>query len=183
MASAGEAVADELYFSAYSTAKARLVRIGSADEKLKLAALHETLLIDAARQGRYQFALTGIARARPALNACLDQLRTMYDVTEADLAPIATEPQWDVRKTFATSDYPVEALNKNQSGTVGVLLWVEANGRASKCEVIEPIAAPILEQKTCSVLQTRGRFTPAKNLAGDPIRAPTTARIKWQLAN
>lgn len=181
LAIAGEAVAGEAYFYAYSTAKARLVRIGTADETLTLSALRDTLSIDAERESRHSFALTAIERARPALTACLDQLRAMYNVTKADLAPIVTEPQASVRKFFSTSDYPREALNKDQSGTVGVLLWVETDGRVSTCEVIEPIAALILEQTTCDILKRRARFTPAKDAAGKTIRAPATARIKWQL--
>ncbi len=134
-------------------------------------------------RGRYHFALTGIERARPALNVCLDQLRNMYNVTQADLAPIATEPQGIIRKFFRSSDYPLEALNKNQSGTVGVLLWVEPNGLVSKCEVIEPTAARVLEETSCNILQRRGRFIPAKDAAGRVMRAPVTTRINWQLAN
>jgi protein TonB len=105
----------------------------------------------------------------------------MYKVAKADLAPIVTEPQAVLRKYFSTDDYPLEAFNKNQSGIVGVLLWVEPDGRVSTCEVIEPIAALILEQATCTILKRRARFTPAKNAAGKAVRAPTSARIKWQL--
>lgn len=183
MAIAGKAVPEEVSFFAYSTAKARLVRIWNADETLTLSSLRDTLSIDAKGEGRYQFALTGIERARPALNVCLKQLRTMYNVTQADLAPIVTEPQGTVRKFFQSSDYPLEALNKNQSGTVGVLLWVELDGLVSKCEIIEPTNAKVLEEKSCSILKRRGRFVPAKDAAGRAIRAPVTTRINWQLAN
>lgn len=183
MAIAGKPVAEEVGFSAYSTAKARLVRIWNADETLTLSSLRDTLSIDAEAEGRFQFALTGIERARPALNACLDQLRAMYNVTKADLAPIATEPQATIRKFFRTNDYPLKALDKKQSGTVGLLLWVEPTGLVSKCEVIEPTAARVLEEKSCSVLQRRARFIPAKNAAGLAIRAPVTTRINWLLAN
>lgn len=181
LAIAGTAVADEVYFNAYSTAKTRLVRIGLADETLTLAALRDTLSIDAEREFRYQFALTGIERARPALNACLDQLRTLYNVTKADLAPIATGPEGSLRDLFSTSDYPREALSKSQSGTVGVLLWVEPNGIVSKCEIIEPVASLILEQTTCDIFKRRARLTPAKDASGSPILSPVTARIRWLL--
>ena len=178
---ADKPVADQVNFDAYSTARQRLVRIGSDSETLTLAALRDTLSIDAKREGHYQFALPGIERARPALNSCLAQLRTMYNVTKADLAPIVTEPQAKIWKFFRSSDYPLEALNKRQSGRVGVLLWVESTGLVSKCEVIERIDAPVLEQQTCSILQSRGRFTAAKDAAGRSIRAPVTTRLNWQL--
>jgi TonB family protein len=180
---AGNPVGEAMSFSAYSTAKARLVRIWNADEKLTLSSLRDTLAIDAQGEGRYQFVLTGIERARPAVNACLDQLRTMYNVTKNDLAPIVTEPDGIVRKWFRANDYPAAALAKNQSGTVGALLWVEATGLVSKCEIIEPTAAKILEEQSCAILQRRGRFVPAKDAAGRAIRAPVTTRINWQLAD
>ncbi len=181
MANAEEPVADELSYSAYSTAKARLVRIRSAKESLTLAALRDTLTIDAKGEVSHRFSLPGLQRARPALNACLDQLRAIYKVSPTDLAPIATEPKASVVSFFSTSDYPIPALRKNESGTVGVLLWIEPSGRVSTCEVIEPIASEALEQQTCNVLTRRARFTPAKDAAGNAIRAPSTARITWQL--
>lgn len=181
LAIAGQAVAGESYFHAYSSAKSRILRVGSDEETLTLSALHDTLSIDAARESRHLFALAGIERARPALNTCLDKLRSMYSVTKADLAPIMTEPQASVRKFFSSSDYPIEALRNNQSGIVGVLLWIETDGGVSTCEVIEPIDVPILQQTTCNIFRRRGRFTPAKDAAGKAIRAPMTARIKWQL--
>lgn len=183
LAIAGKPVADEQYFNAYSTVKERVVRIGSADETLTLAALRDTLSIDAGREVRHLFALPGIERARPAVNACLDQLRTMYKVTKADLAPIVTEPDAKLYSFFRSSDYPLEALNKNQSGTIGVLVWVEPDGLISTCEVIEPVASLILNQTTCNILKRRARFAPAKDAAGKAIRAPSTARINWQLAH
>ncbi len=181
LAVAGKVVADEMYFNAYSTAKARLVRIGSKEETLALSALRDTLAIDAERESRHLFALTGIERARPVLNLCLDQLRTIYKVSKADLAQIMTEPQASLPRLFSSSDYPAEALSKNESGTVGVLLWVEANGRVSTCEVIEPINSLALKQTTCSILQRRARFTPAVNMAGKSVRAPIFTRVRWML--
>ncbi len=181
LAVAGEVAADEMYFNAYSTAKARLLRIGSKEETLTFSALRDTLAIDAERESRHLFALPGIERARPVLNHCLDQLRTIYKVSKADLASIKTEPQTSLPKLFSTSDYPAEALSLNQSGTVGVLLWVEANGHVSTCEVIEPINSLSLKQATCNILQRRARFTPAMNMAGKPVRAPVFTRVRWAL--
>ncbi len=177
----GKPFAGEADFFAYSTATARLVRIGTDDESLSLAALSNTLLIDAQGESRHSFALTGFDRARPALDSCLQKLRGLFNVTDADLAPIKTEPKGDLLRFFSSSDYPRDALDKGQSGAVGVLLWIETDGRASKCEVIEPIDSLALQQQTCNILKQRGRFTPATDASGNPIRSPVTARIRWLL--
>ena len=167
-------------FWAYSTPKARLVRI-DADDKLPMAALRGSLSIDADDEGRYAFALPGIERALPVLTRCLGQLRAAYKISDAVMAAIATPPKADVLRLFSTNDYPREAARLEQSGTVGVLSWVETSGRVSSCEVIESSGAAALDQATCSIIQRRARFTPATDAAGKAIRAPTFHRIRWEL--
>jgi len=171
----------ESYFSAYSTVKHRLLRVWIKDDAIALSAISGTFQIDAKPEGRYAFAIPGIDQALPVLAQCLDQLRTAYKISSTDLAAIATGPQADLPRFFSTNDYPLEALKNGQVGTVGVLIWVEADGGVSSCEVIESSAAPILEKTTCNVLTKRARFTPAKDAAGQAVRAPRFSRIRWEL--
>jgi len=170
-------------FIAYSTKTQRLIRIWNKEDNFALAALHGTLQIDAKSEGRYSFAIPGIDQALPVLTTCLDQLRTAYKISKADLAAIATQPEGRLASFFSTDDYPEAAWTNGLMGTVGVLVWVEATGRVSTCEVVETSAAPILQKTTCDILTQRGRFKPAKDAAGRAIRAPAFGRIRWELSS
>ena len=122
-----------------------------------------------------------LARALPVLADCLAQLRTAHNVSEAEMAAIVTPPKGSALSFFSTNDYPDEALRKEQSGSVGVLLWVETTGRVSTCTVIESSAADPLKEATCNVFKRRARFEPARDVQKKPIRAPVFARIRWEL--
>jgi len=176
----GAPVADAR-FTAYSTAKARLVRIGAGDT-IALENLRGTLSIDAGKESRHLFALTGIERALPILSQCIRQLRAIYKVSEAEMAAIVTPAVGDTVSLFSPNDYPKESLANDQFGTVGALLWVDITGRVSSCEIIESSAARPLQEATCNIVKRRARFTAGKDAAGKPVRAPFFFRIRWALS-
>jgi TonB family protein len=178
---AGSPPVAESYFTAYSTARMRLLRINLRDDSLALSGVRGSLAIEAQPESEHLFSVAGIERALPVLTTCVDQLRTLYKVGQADLAAIATKPKADLKNYFSSADYPEEALNKRQFGTVGVLLWVEADGRISTCEKIESSASLILERATCNILKRRARFAPALDAAGTAVRFPIFSRIRWEL--
>ena len=176
---AGTPLAAETYFTAYSTAKTRLLRIWIKEDALALSAVRNTLQIDAKPEGRHLFAIPGIENALPILTKCLDQLRTAYKVSNTDLAAIVSEPKAELAAIFSTEDYPYEAYSEGKGGTVGVLFWIEATGRVSTCEVIESSALPVLEKATCDVLTKRAKYSPAKDAEGRAVRAPSFSRVRW----
>jgi TonB family protein len=169
----------ETYFTAYSTAKARLLRVWIKEDAIALSAVRGTLQIDAKPEGRYLFAIPGIEHALPILSNCLDQLRAAYKISKTDLTAIVTEPKAELAAIFSTEDYPYEAYSRGKGGTVGVLFWIEATGRVSNCEVIESSAAPVLEKTTCDVLTKRAKYNPAKDATGRAVRAPSFSRVRW----
>ena len=178
---AGRKLSFDPIFYAYSTGKARLVRVAIPDNKIELSALRETLSFNANSEGRYAFSIPGIELARPMLADCLSELRAAYKISDADIGKVATRPDGSNVRLFTFDDYPAEALRRGQSGMVGVLFWVEPNGRVSTCEVIESTASPVLEQATCNMVKGRARFKPARDAANNAIRAPGFTRIRWML--
>jgi TonB family protein len=177
VAIAGHNLRPDPLFSAYSTRKARLIRIAIPDDKVELSALRGTITIDAKTEGRHSFSVADIELAAPVLANCIAQLRAAYKVSEAEVGTLATKPKAK-GSLFSFDDYPAEALRRGQSGTARVLVWVEVDGRASTCEVTESSASPILDQATCNIMR-RARFTPATNAAGKDVRAPIFTSISW----
>lgn len=82
---------------------------------------------------------------------------------------------------FSSDDYPKEALRAGETGTVHVLLTIDASGRVSDCHVMLSSLSPSLDAATCSVLSERARFEPARDLAGRPVADKYSQRITWKI--
>jgi TonB family protein len=99
-------------------------------------------------------------------------------------APIQTRKpsKGDVRTLFSGDDYPASALRNGEEGTVQARLTVGANGRVTRCDVIRSSGSDTLDTTTCSILQRRARFVPARDSVGKAAASTyVTPPIKWQL--
>jgi len=74
-----------------------------------------------------------------------------------------------LRTLFSADDYPAEAQQNGEEGTVQVALTVDVNGKVSGCTVIRSSSYASLDRATCNILQRRARFVPARDAAGRPI--------------
>ena len=82
---------------------------------------------------------------------------------------------------FTTDDYPAAALRAGDEGIVAVTLSIAPDGRVADCAVTQPSGSATLDQATCRLYRSRGRFTPARDEAGNPIAATYRDRVRWQL--
>lgn len=78
-------------------------------------------------------------------------------------------------------DYPAAALQARASGAVTVRYMVGANGRVTACSVLQSSGDASLDSTTCSLLQRRFRFDPARDRAGQPREAQRSFRMVWRL--
>jgi TonB family protein len=78
-------------------------------------------------------------------------------------------------------DYPVEALDRNEQGTVGVLLKVDPTGAVSDCVVEESSGSAALDAQTCRILRLRATFTPARDDRGANVAGEFHGRVTWRL--
>jgi len=79
------------------------------------------------------------------------------------------------------TDYPSEAIRNEEQGTVGIAFDVNAEGRVENCRVTQSANSRSLDQTTCDLATRRGRYTPAKDAAGNPIKQSKTLRVTWRL--
>jgi TonB family protein len=70
---------------------------------------------------------------------------------------------------------------KGEEGAVGFRLEVAANGRVTRCTITQSSGSASLVSATCRLLQTRARFTPARDSRGRPTADAFTSRIVWRL--
>jgi protein TonB len=89
----------------------------------------------------------------------------------------------DVRLVFSDSDYPAEAQQNGEEGTVRARLDIDASGRVARCTVIRSSGHALLDSATCNILRSRARFAPARDRYGN-VRPDSyvTPPITWRLA-
>ena len=99
--------------------------------------------------------------------------------------PVKTVPPrsatGDLQGLFRGGDYPQSALQADEQGSVAVRLTVGTNGRVSNCSVTSSSGSRALDRATCRILESRARFTPARDNRGNPTTDTLTQRIRWVL--
>ena len=99
--------------------------------------------------------------------------------------PVKTVPPrsatGDLQGLFRGGDYPENAIRADEEGSVTVRLTVGTNGRVSNCNVASSSGSRALDRATCQILQSRARFTPARDSRGNPTTDTVTQRIRWVL--
>jgi protein TonB len=100
--------------------------------------------------------------------------------------PVKTVPPrsatGDLQGLFRGDDYPQSAIRADEQGSVTARLTVGTNGRVSNCDVTSSSGSRTLDRATYQILQSRARFTPARDNRGNPTTDTVTQRIRWVLA-
>ena len=91
-------------------------------------------------------------------------------------------PRGDVRSVFTADDYPAVAQRNGEEGTAQARLTVGPTGRVTRCDIIRSSGSRALDDATCSVLDKRARFTPARDSSGNAVVSTVvTPPITWKL--
>lgn len=93
-------------------------------------------------------------------------------------APARNRGGWESR---LYRDYPNRAAREGREGTVGMRITVGANGRVSNCSVTRSSGHSDLDSAACRGLQRYGRFTPAKDAAGNAISDTLAFEFTYRL--
>ena len=80
-----------------------------------------------------------------------------------------------------SSDYPTEALRRNESGRVEYEMAVSMTGVPQACTVVASSGSEILDRRTCAIAMERSAFIPAANGAGDPTNGTFRTSITWRM--
>lgn len=82
---------------------------------------------------------------------------------------------------FSPNNYPPEALKKGIQGSVTFDANVDANGKATACRVTISSGSDMLDQATCNLVLSQGRFIPAAGADGRPVAGHYSNRAVWML--
>jgi len=97
------------------------------------------------------------------------------------IPPRAPRARTDRGEWITSADYPLAALQSRHTGTVEYVLTVSPNGRVATCRVTKSSRHLELDDATCALIRTRGRFVPATNIDGDPVVGFCEGRYSWVL--
>ncbi|WP_306286170.1 energy transducer TonB, partial [Sphingomonas sp. Ant20] len=78
-------------------------------------------------------------------------------------------------------DYPPSAIRAGEQGAVAMRWDINAQGRVENCTVTSSSGSPALDRAACAAMTRRGRYSPALDQAGNPMRSSATQRIRWTL--
>jgi len=175
---------EPIYIDSYSTvAKSRLSRVYIEPDRYLIGEDGERLILHFNKKRSYDLALPQLKDAMAVLDYCLKDLRQVHGVDDSVTSRIATpaKARAGVVSFFSTDDYPAQEVREGGQGNVGALYWVETDGSVKECRVMDSSKRPRLDRQTCDVLIRRGRFKPALDVNGKPIRSPEYVRIKWRM--
>jgi len=93
-----------------------------------------------------------------------------------------TEPHLLNRaETFTAEDYPRISQASNEEGTVFIEVGVNAEGFATSCKATKSSGHIALDEQTCALVRSRGRFSPATDSRGRPIEGKYINQVNWTL--
>lgn len=87
----------------------------------------------------------------------------------------------DPSQWVTSDDYPPGALREEREGVTKVSWQINEQGRIENCQVVSSSGSPDLDETACRVLTRRGRYSPAKDENGNPIRSTQSRTIRWQI--
>jgi len=82
-----------------------------------------------------------------------------------------------------TDDYPPAALREERQGVSSIAWTINEQGRVENCRVVASSGSPDLDEAACRLVTRRGRYSPAKDQAGNPIKSSDARRFRWQIPN
>jgi protein TonB len=87
----------------------------------------------------------------------------------------------DPAQWVTSDDYPPSALREEREGVTKVTWQINEQGRIENCSVTSSSGSPDLDETACRVLTRRGRYSPAMDQSGKPMRTTQSRTIRWQI--
>lgn len=155
-------------------------RISAAEMQQALHA--QTVTLSPEHAPDFTFELKSMPALLTGLQSCTADLRQYWNMDGEKNGRIATSSKGDVRSLFSADDYPAEAIDRNQQGSIRLQLLVDERGLVAGCDVLEPSGIPLFDVMGCQVMEKRAKFTPALDKSGKPTRSTvTTPKIVWKM--
>ena len=157
---------------------ANLINLSADQAALLRKATTLSIFVTASTHEDFDFSAMSDAWAN--LDSCKMRLRDAWNV-ENPVGRIATPAKAIVplRSLFSPNDYPLEQLEKNESGAVVVQLLIDEAGAVKDCTIAQPSGIAIFDLRSCGIIMKGAKFKPATDDRGRPVKSSTTQEIHW----
>ena len=134
------------------------------DFKKEAGGAQNSMALRAGRFGNLQLNTPDFAKAMQSMNSCVDDLHRSLVIDPALLGTIASPPDG-----FSASfiDTP-----KAREFDYKILYWVTAKGKVDECHLLGTSGNREFDKNACDQLKKNGKYTPARDAAGNAVRAP-----------
>jgi hypothetical protein len=153
----------------------------NADE-IAAAAEVETLTLGRGFNREVTLRLGSMAAPIAALNECVEELLTHWDI---DVAAHKTLARPAVPTNFPQvprmMDYPPKMLQQRMPGLVNVRLAIDPAGLITDCRIQMPLSDPAFEKSSCADIQHALEFDPALDKDGKPIASYWITRVQFRI--
>lgn len=82
---------------------------------------------------------------------------------------------------ITTDDYPSRSLANGDEGAVTIKWDINEAGRVENCVVVSSSGHAELDKTACALITRRGRYSPALDQSGNPIRSSQSRRVVWRV--
>lgn len=131
----------------------------------------------------YRLETGKLDRPLAALRLCQTDLLKTWGYDPEVQATLTREPRpvGNPGSWARFDDYPMAALLKGRSGLVKFRLDVDETGAVKGCTVLERTNPIEFAKTTCAILLKRGRFEPALDKDGKPVRSFWVSSVRWMI--
>lgn len=85
----------------------------------------------------------------------------------------------DPQSWVTTDDYPPGALRDGREGVTKITWQINEQGRVENCQVTGSSGSSDLDEAACRLVTRRGRYSPALDQNGRPMRATAGRNVRW----
>ena len=133
-------------------------------------------------QGKaYRLETGSLGASMAAMRTCTDDLVAHWGYDPATMAhlskpatPIGSPARW-----VTSADVPMAALSARQNGMIKFRLDVDETGKINECHVLRRFKPNEFDVLTCKLILTRGKFTPALDQAGAPVKSFYISAVRF----
>lgn len=158
-----------------------VIEMNGGDDLLERFAESTAIEVTTGRRSHFRMSYPSPTAALAALKQCEDDALLGWGIDPALIAGVRTRPRQTNRELITSDDYPADAVRAHQEGVALVRLIINSDGRAEDCAIVASSGSAALDRQSCTLSQNRGRFRPARDAEGRPVRSVFVQRVVWHL--
>ena len=148
-------------------------------------ALVRDLTIHTNNRKSYRLELGSMAAPMKALRSCSTDLIRYWGFDPAEQASLTRKatPIGNPGKWMNPRDYPSEMLRTGFGGLVNLRLDISETGSIAACHIQSKTNPDAFADLSCKLISKRGRFRPALDRNGKPIKSYYVSGVRWTIGS